>query len=1075
MTDSQHSAAGGARTAPLSVGQQAMFVGWQIDPEQWTHIIPLAFDVRGEPDPAQLRTALAAVTRRYPHLLGRVVERAGTAVLDWSAAPEVPVRERHTTEPAEQAARTAWQHPFDLRGGPLVRADVIHHPEGTLLLIAVHHLVCDGASVLTLLHALTRAWAGEELGEPDDPALWAASAARSHALAEDPEGEPHREFWRGYLGADPPAFELPAPLEPPRYQVLGGPLEHDLLARVADVADQLEVSRFTVMFAAFFVLLRRYSGQDRVLACVPFHGRSVPGTRELVGYFANVLPVVQTVSGSDSYAELVARLHRDMGDCLRHGELPLPAVLRAAGLTGPDAHARTHQVVFQWWDAGRHEHVDVRALRLTDPQGASAVLSLRQLESTADFRATLMLRGDKGGLSMLWKDPGATVGPTLLGALSEDYLAVLADLCRHPGRRISELAAVLEPAPGSAEPLFDPAELAAAQGAPNPARTLVAAPAGVPVFVADQDGNRAPLGVPGLLRQAGADGAPALRARTLPGARLELLGPVGAPATEATPAVRAVPAAPSAAGCLAALAEVWGEVLMMDPPGPEESFFELGGHSLLVGQLVTQVEEDLGAAISLRDVFDHPRLGELAALIDERLGTDRPAEALAGPVTEAVQLPASGFQERIWLAERLDPARAVYNIVLAWRLDGRLDPGTLEKSLAGLVARHEILRTRFLDEDGRLVQRIEGPWNPELEHLDLTGLPEPQRAPAVEDWLRRAARAPFDPGTGRLVRFALAELDRDAQALLVCAHHLVLDGESVQALAAELALGYAAAADGGEPQSPPPAQYRDYVTAAQEPRARAVAGASADFWVERLAGAPASLPLAPPSTPQPDGALVLELPDDLLPRLRTVGTQRTSSWFMIAATALAAALHRLTGHHDVTFAVPVVDGAGGSLPGLLGPRLGTAILRSRHEEGRTLGQLLDATRESVLLLAEHPGAPLGEVIARLAPPRSSTATPFADVMLNLNLRSAEPVAVGEALMTPLASDERFGYEAKFGLTLTLVEDRGRLRAGLSHRGDRFDAADVRRLGRWLDTLLSGFADHLGTPLEELPDPDQPAH
>ncbi|MFB7666274.1 condensation domain-containing protein [Kitasatospora sp. NPDC056138] len=1102
MTVNQARATGDGRRTPLSVGQQAMWVAWQIDPDQWTHIIPLAFDVQGGLDVGRLRTALSAVTERYPHLLGRVVESGGgTPVLDWSARPAVPVRERTTTEPVERAARTGWQYPFDLRGGPLIRADVIHHPEGTLLLIAVHHLVCDGASVLTLLHALVRAWAGEHLGEPDEVALLEASAERSHALAEGPEGESHREYWRGFL-ADPPSFELPAPLEPTGYQVLGSTLDPGLLDRVARVADELGVSRFTVMFGAFFVLLRRYGGEDRLLASAPFHGRGLPGTEGLVGYFVNALPIVQTVAGSDSYASLITRLHQDMRACVRHGDLPLPAIMRAAGLTGPDAHTRTHQVVFQWWDAGRHAHVDVRALRLTDPAGSVSVLRLRELESTADYRATLMLRGDKGGLSMLWKDPAGTVGPTLLAAMAADYLALLEDVCASPERRVSELAAVLDRQPrDAAQAAALPDELPfswdelTAPGRPGaPTRTAAPVPDGVTALVVDQDGNRAPLGVPGRLWL---DGGPtpfagggslldehsggtavrtALRARALPGARLELLGPAdpAAPAQQADtpPQSASGPAATTAPACLDALAEVWGEVLDMEPPDAQESFFELGGHSLLVGMLVTQVQEELGVQVTLRDVFDNPRLGELAALIDERLAAAAPAQAPDGPAPAARQTPASGFQERIWLAERLDPGRAVYNIVLAWQVQGRLDPGTLEKSLAALVARHEILRTRFLDDDGRLVQRIEGPWSPRLEHHDLGHLPEQERAQAVERWLREAARTPFDPAAGRLVRFALVELDHDTQALLVCAHHLVLDGESVQVLAAELAAGYRAVRD-GLPDAPPPAQYRDFVAASQDPRVRATATAAVDFWAGRLAGAPARLPLAPPTPIQPDEAFVLELPDDLLPRLRQVRTARATSWFMIAATAVAAALHLLTDQRDVTFAVPVADSAGGTFPGLLGPRLSTAILRSRREPGQTLGDLLDAMRETVLLLGDHPGAPLEELITRLAPPRSATSTPFADVMLNLNLRSAVPLPIGDGLMTPLPSDERFGYEAKFGLTITFVEERGRLRAGLSHRGDRFDAADVRRLGRWLTALLSAFAEQLGTPVEELALPDPP--
>ena len=60
------------------------------------------------------------------------------------------------------------------------------------------------------------------------------------------------------------------------------------------------------------------------------------------------------------------------------------------------------------------------------------------------------------------------------------------------------------------------------------------------------------------------------------------------------------------------------------------------------------------------------------------------------------ELPASSFQERIWLAERLEPDLALYRVPMAWRVSGALDPARLRRALALLVERHEILRTRFV-------------------------------------------------------------------------------------------------------------------------------------------------------------------------------------------------------------------------------------------------------------------------------------------------------------------------------------------------------------------------------------------
>ncbi|MGW7412690.1 condensation domain-containing protein [Streptomyces sp. NPDC054863] len=1095
--------AGDGSRIPLSVTQRAMWIGWQLDPGQWTHIIPLAFDVHGDLDTGRLRTVLTAVADRYPLLRGHVHDTGdGAPDLDLSAPMPLEIREHTASSSVDRAVRAAWQHPFDLTRGPLLRADIVRHPGGTVLLIAIHHLVCDGASVLMLLDALERAWRGEDLGKPDGTAVFTAHADHSRALAEGPEGEEHRRFWHQELGAVPPAFELPAALEPTGYQVLDRPLDRGLLERVDALAAQLGVSRFAVMFGVFFALLRRYSGQDQLLASVPFHGRSRPAAREAMGYFVNVLPVLHTVTRKEDHASLITGLAAHLRTLTAHGDLPLPAILRSAGLSGPDAHPRTHQVVFQWWDAGRHPSVDVRALRLSAPGGPSCTLTLRQLESTADYRASFMLRGDKGGLSLLLKDPGGTLGPTLLAALADDYVALLGDACTTPHRPIGDVATVL-PHPGHATAgtrvtgVLPPA-WRTADPAPGGEDQVGALSGGVCAYVADQDGNPAAPGVPGQLwlsqesaalavRESPAAGctAPnpvrlplpaaegpawrtAARARWLPGNLLELLAPAAAdPEGTDQPPGRGV----HTPACLGALAVIWGQVLGIDPPRPEESFFELGGHSLLVGMLVTQVREDLGTVITLRDVFDHPRLGDLAALVDERAVPAGPA-LRGGPAPHTEQIPASGFQERIWLAERLDPGRSLYNIVLAWRLHGRLSAVTLKDALAVLVARHEILRTRFLDDDGRLVQSVGEPWNPALELLTLDELPEPDALKAAETWLRDAVRTGFDPASGRLVRFALAAMPGGSQALLVCAHHLVLDGGSVQTLAAELAAAHREAA-GGPPQERPAQQYRDFVAATRSPGARAEAAAAVDFWAARLAGAPAQLPLEPLSPAGPDGVVVLDLPDDLLPRLRAFGSARGTSWFMVVAASLAAALHQLTQRQDLTFAFPVADSPGESFADLLGPRLGTAILRSTRRPGETLGDLLAATRETVLLHADHPRAPLDELVARLSPPRSSHTTPYAEVMLNMSARSTAPVSIAGTTATPLHSDERYGYDTKFGLTVTFSEDGGRLRAGLSYRGDRFDPADVSRLGRLLTVLLTTFPDRLAEPLEALDPIDAP--
>ena len=61
------------------------------------------------------------------------------------------------------------------------------------------------------------------------------------------------------------------------------------------------------------------------------------------------------------------------------------------------------------------------------------------------------------------------------------------------------------------------------------------------------------------------------------------------------------------------MAEIWAEVLGVKKVGVFDHFFELGGHSLSATRLATRIRAAFGAALSVRMVFDSPRLEQLAA------------------------------------------------------------------------------------------------------------------------------------------------------------------------------------------------------------------------------------------------------------------------------------------------------------------------------------------------------------------------------------------------------------------------------------------------------------------------------
>jgi len=142
------------------------------------------------------------------------------------------------------------------------------------------------------------------------------------------------------------------------------------------------------------------------------------------------------------------------------------------------------------------------------------------------------------------------------------------------------------------------------------------------------------------------------------------------------------------------LAQIWEQVLGVEPIGIHDNFFELGGHSLLAVQMLAQVRETFQVELPLLCLFKAPTVAGLAQAIDDARRSGSPnfkidnlttldlnAEAVLEPTIrsndtfiEAVQLPpdrifftgATGFLGAFLLYELLKQTQAtVYCLVRA--------------------------------------------------------------------------------------------------------------------------------------------------------------------------------------------------------------------------------------------------------------------------------------------------------------------------------------------------------------------------------------------------------------------------
>jgi amino acid adenylation domain-containing protein len=501
------------------------------------------------------------------------------------------------------------------------------------------------------------------------------------------------------------------------------------------------------------------------------------------------------------------------------------------------------------------------------------------------------------------------------------------------------------------------------------------------------------------------------------------------------------------------LAEIWAEVLRLEPVGVHDSFFELGGHSLLATRVVSRVRAVFAVELPLRALFEGPTVAALAGRVEALRRAELPVLPPVVPVARRGALPLSFAQERLWFIDRLEPGSAVYNLSAAWRVGGALDGAALERALGEIVRRHEALRTVFREVDGAPVQVI-APFEGFVVPVeDLSALGEAEREAAVVRRAGEEARRAFDLSVGPLFRAARLRLGEEDHVLLLSMHHVVSDAWSMGVLSREFSALYAAYRDGRESPLPELAvQYADYAVWQRQQLAGEVLERQLAYWRERLADAPALLEL-PTDHPRPAvqtfrGANErVHLPREVLERLRALGRQEGATLYMVALGAFQALLSKYSGSEDVVVGSPIAGRGRGEVEGLIGFFVNTLVLRTDLSGDPSFRELLGRVRETTLGAYEHQEVPFEKLVAELSPERSLSHSPLFQVAFTLdNAQDTGGQDTGGGLAGLRVQGVGTELEvAKFDLSLGLTETAQGLFGGLTYGTDLWEAATMRRL------------------------------
>ncbi|WP_461017744.1 condensation domain-containing protein, partial [Streptomyces daliensis] len=406
----------------------------------------------------------------------------------------------------------------------------------------------------------------------------------------------------------------------------------------------------------------------------------------------------------------------------------------------------------------------------------------------------------------------------------------------------------------------------------------------------------------------------------------------------------------------------------------------------------------------------------IALLQAEELSRSTPLRGRPRPTA----VPLSLGQEGLWFLEQLGAPGAAYDLKSIVRITGPLDPEALDRALADLARRHEVLRTRYTTVEDVAAQVVDEEATLTAERLDLSGIPAGRR----EDALRELLRAPqrFDLEAAAPFRVRLIRLGDDAHVLAVHTHHIMIDGPSLDLFYTQLGSLYASFAAGERPTLPEPAaQYADYAVWQREWLRGDVLDEQLAYWKDALAGAPGTLGL-PTDRPRPaeptfaGDVVEFTVPPELTRALTALGREQDATLFMVLLAALKTLLARWSGQYDVSVGIPV-DGRGHEdTEGLIGYFLNTLVLRSTLSSELPFAELVRGVRDRLVGAYDHRDLPFDRLVAELCPQRDLAHHPLFQTLFTF--LAQDEIRWGDLRLDRMDPEDR---TSKFDLSLFVSE------------------------------------------------------
>lgn len=458
-----------AQPQPLSASQQRIWFLQQFDPESTAYNVTQLFNVTGNIN-------FDAFTRSVEQLVGKheilrcrffehntkekqedIPEEANqvfqqlVAMAEFNTPLHIHRLNNESKKTWASEIKQASHKVFQLDKADVFSIDLFECRKNHYqLLINLHHIVTDGWSMSLLVKDFIQYYQGfisetssnKKTTKSKQASYldWVANNTRTTIKGNK---EALSDYWLKRLKGVNQTITLPVDKAYPAIQSSDGKIKtlsfnHQLTSSIDKLAQAHQTTPFTVLLAAYKILLWRYSGETDFAVGIPVSGRENPDTQAMVGVFINTVASRHNIRPQEIFSNWLTLVHKANVDDFAHQALAIENVFDLLGLERQLARASLFQTIFNYQsDTNNQRVLTLPELELT-PVAQENVSAKYELSFNIFKQEALSLQIEFN--SQLFED-------NTIDRLATDYQHLLEQLCQNPKSAIDtyELPSMLQP------------------------------------------------------------------------------------------------------------------------------------------------------------------------------------------------------------------------------------------------------------------------------------------------------------------------------------------------------------------------------------------------------------------------------------------------------------------------------------------------------------------------------------------------------------------------------------------------------------------------------------------------------